>query len=62
MGQLLSKQQLAEHLQVSEVTIDRWRKQGLPWKRAGVKLVRFDLNEVNVWLKEKGRVKSQAGG
>lgn len=50
---LLSKQQLAEYLQVSEMTIDRWRKKGLPWTRAGVKLVRFNLDEVNKWLEEQ---------
>lgn len=49
---LLSKQQLAEYLNVSEMTVDRWRKKGLPWTRAGVKLVRFDLDEVNEWLKQ----------
>lgn len=52
---LISKKQLAEYLQVSEMTIDRWRKQGLPWTRAGVKLVRFDLDKVNKWLNDKAR-------
>lgn len=49
---LLSKKQLADHLQVSKVTIDRWRKKGMPWTRAGVKLVRFDLVAVYKWLEQ----------
>lgn len=53
--QLLSKKQLADHLQVSEVTIDRWRKQGMPWTKAGVKLIRFDLEQVNDWLQSRER-------
>lgn len=50
VANLLSKQQLAEHLQVSTMTIDRWRKKGMPWTRAGIKLVRFELDAVNDWL------------
>lgn len=53
VNNLLSKKQLSERLQVSVTTIDRWRKQGLPYKRAGVKLVRFDLSEVNEWLEQR---------
>ena len=51
--QFLTKQQLADHLQVSTMTIDRYRKRGLPWTRAGVKLVRFDLEAVNDWLEQQ---------
>jgi excisionase family DNA binding protein len=47
---LLSKIELAERLGVSTQTIDRWRKVGLPFKRAGVKLIRFDFEEVTAWL------------
>lgn len=53
VNNLLSKQQLSEHLQVSVTTIDRWRKQGLPCTRVGVKLIRFDLSEVNEWLEKR---------
>lgn len=48
--QLLTKKQIAAHFQVTEMTIDRWRKKGLPYSRAGVKLIRFDLKEVTEWL------------
>lgn len=53
VANLLSKQQLAEHLQVSTMTIDRWRKKGMPWTRAGIKLVRFELDAVNDWLENQ---------
>lgn len=53
MNELLSKHELAKLLGISEQTIDRYRKQGMPWKRVGVKLVRFDLDVVNDWLLNK---------
>jgi predicted DNA-binding transcriptional regulator AlpA len=53
MSELLSKKQLAERLGISEQTVDRYRKRGMPWKRLGVKLVRFEVGAVNAWLQER---------
>lgn len=53
VNNLLSKKQLSERLHVSVSTIDRWRKQGMPYKRTGVKLVRFELSEVQEWLDQR---------
>jgi excisionase family DNA binding protein len=52
LANLVSKQQLAKYLQVSTMTIDRYRNQGMPWTRVGVKLVRFDLVAVKEWLEQ----------
>lgn len=53
LGNYVTKKQLAEKLQVSELTIDRMRKKGMPWQRVGVKIIRFDINEVNQWLQKQ---------
>lgn len=46
---LLSRKELAEQLHVSERTIDRLRKEGLPWYDLGKIL--FDKDEVIEWIK-----------
>lgn len=49
----LTRSQLAEVLQVSTRTVDRWRRAGLPWHRpgGGRGTVLFDLAEVQAWVK-----------
>lgn len=49
----LTKKQLSKILQVNVSTIDRWRTQGMPSYKLGVKLVRFDLEAVNEWLQQE---------
>jgi len=49
---MLNKKQIAEHYAVSVPTIDRLMKEGLPYVKVG-KNVRFDLDEVKEWLKNK---------
>ena len=51
MDKLLTFQQLSEKLQLSRSTIDRWRKEGLPYSKLGRSL-RFDENEVDEWIKQ----------
>ncbi|MGV8982105.1 helix-turn-helix domain-containing protein [Clostridium sp.] len=46
----INKKELAEKLKVSVVTIDRLRKQGLPFHKVGAKIV-FDWVEVTEWIK-----------
>ncbi len=48
---LLTKKELSEMLKVSEATIDRWRKKGMPYIKTG-KLVRFRIDLVMDWFKE----------
>lgn len=40
-------------LKVSKSTLYRWRKEGMPHKKLGHKTVRYDLEQVMEWLKEK---------
>ena len=49
----MTRQQIADHLDVNTSTIDRWRKtEGMPHvKRAGT--VRFDRRLVDAWLSEQ---------
>ena len=51
----LTKQQLAEHLQVSQAYINiLMKREGLPHLKLG-RAVRFRLNEVASWLSERTR-------
>lgn len=52
METLFTTKQIAEKLKVSEVTIWRWRKEGLPYKKLGTS-IRFSEHELMAWLKEK---------
>lgn len=54
MNNLLTVPELAKTLKVSESTIHRWRHQGLPRRRLGVRLVRYDLALVLDWLSQQG--------
>ena len=47
---MLTKEQLAKELNVSERTLDNWRKDGLPHIKRG-KFIRFELDKVIDWLK-----------
>ena len=50
--ELLTKQELSKLLKVTEATIDRWRKAGMPFIKTG-KLVRFKKEEVMDWFKSQ---------
>lgn len=47
---MLTKQELAAELKVSEITINRYMKQGMPYIRQGKKLLRYDLDSCKKWL------------
>ena len=49
---MLSKKELAQELNVSQMTINRLMAKGLPYIKVG-KQVRFVLEEVIEWLKER---------
>lgn len=49
---MLTKKELAGKLNVHENTIDRRVKEGMPHIKVG-KVLRFDFDEVIVWLKER---------
>jgi excisionase family DNA binding protein len=45
----VTKRQLAEHLQVSEKTVERWMAAGMPCLRQG-RSVRFRVSDCEAWL------------
>jgi len=51
MDELLTKEEVSKWLKVSQSTIDRWRKAGLPFIKTG-RLTRFNQEEILKWLKE----------
>lgn len=50
MEDVMTKEQLAEYLQVSVKTVDRLRKKGLPSFKVA-DMVRFSTSDVLEWLK-----------
>lgn len=48
---LMNKIEIAKELKISEVTLDRLRKKGLPSHQAGRRVL-FDYEEVLKWVKE----------
>ena len=53
---LLTQKQLSKELQVSEVSLWKYRQQGMPYKALGARLLRYDLEEVMKWLESRERV------
>jgi excisionase family DNA binding protein len=51
---MISQKELREKIGVHQTTIERWRKDGLPFVRVG-KLVRFKESEVNKWIKDQNK-------
>jgi excisionase family DNA binding protein len=51
--ELLTTKELADRLKVAEITINRWRKKGLPFKKINGYSVRFELSEVLEWINKQ---------
>ena len=50
-----TKAQVARHLRVSERTVERWARDGMPCLRAGRgRTVRYRASEVEAWLARGG--------
>jgi len=49
--ELLTVGDLCRWLKISRSTVDRWRKDGLPYIKTE-RLIRFNRKEVEKWLKE----------
>jgi predicted DNA-binding transcriptional regulator AlpA len=54
-SELLTPEQLAEHLQLSPLTLSNWRiaGKGPPYLKLGSRVVRYDLDAVETWLAEQ---------
>jgi hypothetical protein len=48
----LTRQQLCAELSISESTVRRMEKEGLPFTPVGVRGKRYDLAEVKAWLRK----------
>ena len=51
----LKKKEVAERFGISFSSVNNYMRQGMPYYRIGSKLVRFDPEEVEKWLKERGK-------
>lgn len=51
-NQLLNKKQTCEYLNITNNTLDKWIKQGLPSIKVG-KTIRFSKSEINLWLQNQ---------
>lgn len=49
----MTRQQLARHMQVSERTVDRWTKEGMPHKLWGARTKRFRASEAVEWASQR---------
>jgi len=51
MENLITVQELVDYLKISRTTIDRWRKEGMPFQKVS-RGVRFEREVVLKWIKE----------
>jgi excisionase family DNA binding protein len=52
--ELLTKAEMARYLKIAEVTLDKWRKEGLPAIKVNRKVL-FDKTKVMEWLNQKSK-------
>lgn len=52
---LLKKKEVAERFGISVSSVNNYMRHGMPYYKIGGKLVRFDQEEVENWLKEKSK-------
>jgi excisionase family DNA binding protein len=49
----LKKKEVAERFGISVSSVNNYMRQGMPYYKIGSKLVRFDIKDVEKWLREK---------
>lgn len=54
MTELLTTKELTERLKVTNVTLWRWRKEGLPHTKIGGS-IRYSEKEVEAWIKAQNK-------
>jgi phage terminase Nu1 subunit (DNA packaging protein) len=52
---LVTREELAELLNVSTDSVDEMRRAGMPWIRWGARIVRFQPSEALAWLEAHGK-------
>lgn len=53
-NEFLTVDELCRWLKISRSTVERWRKEGMPFTKKA-KLIRFDKEEVARWLKDDSK-------
>lgn len=56
---LLTRKEVQEKFNVSESTVIRWEKKGMPFYGGGDVKPRYNYDEVLVWLKGQSKVPQQ---
>ncbi|MCL2798619.1 MAG: helix-turn-helix domain-containing protein [Firmicutes bacterium] len=56
---LITIQQFCDLLQISRSTIDRWRKDGLPFEKIGERGIRLPEETALKWVKERKSIKNK---
>lgn len=51
---IMTEKELSKHLKVSTVYLYTCRKQGMPYLRLSPRCIRYDLDDVIFWFKERG--------
>ncbi len=51
MSEMVTSEELQHMYKISRSTVDRWRKDGMPYEKIG-RGVRFDLDQVKNWIKK----------
>jgi excisionase family DNA binding protein len=54
-GDMLTPKELMQQLKISDSTLYRLRKEGLPYRKVGYRTIRYDLVEVLEWLEKHNR-------
>jgi predicted DNA-binding transcriptional regulator AlpA len=49
----LKKKEVAERFGISVSSVNNYMRQGMPYYKIGSKLVRFDIKDIEKWLREK---------
>lgn len=53
MKKIITNNELCEHYQISKPTASEYRKQGMPYINLSERTIRYNIDEVEQWLKNK---------
>lgn len=56
---ILTEKELSQHLKVSTVYLYTCRKQGMPYLQLSHNCIRYELEDVMSWIKQKGGQNSE---
>ncbi len=57
--EILTAEELAKRLKVSKAAVRRWTLDGMPCRRLGGRLVRFEFDESLTWLEQRQQASEQ---